>query len=110
MDKTIIKSAYNKTVGLEKESTVVPIGVEYEKLVRDLRHRTEEKYERKDLRNNQVDNMLDLIEEENKVDNLDKKTVLPVPGMLIDQETNMFSPYPQSSQIPYTNGPAWSDY
>lgn len=85
----------NKNVKLVKsfDLTNLPIGVEYEELMRNLKIRTYDKYNvvndfRKSKQNAIVNN------------------VILSPGMLIEQETNMFAPYPQSDVL-HEDGTSW---
>lgn len=66
-----------------------PSGVEYEKLLKTLKDRTMNKYY-KDYR----------IKKEKK------EMPLLNPGMLVEYETNMFSPYIQTNG-PYSDGSSW---
>lgn len=104
MSNTIIKPG--KAVGLVNSAAVPPLGVEYEKLMRDLKENTDKKYQsRTDLR--QVTHLFN--QEEEKPINI-KMTYMLIPG-LQDYNVNnnlTYKPYPQSN-IPYSNGLPWSD-
>lgn len=85
----------NKNVKLVKSNglTNLPIGIEYEELMRNLKIRTYDKYNiandyRKSKQNAIVNN------------------VILSPGMMIEHETNMFAPYPQDGTL-HEDGMSW---
>lgn len=87
-----------KAVESVEASTAIPLGIEYEQLSKNV----EDKFKIKDMRNSKKF-PLDLIENNSGSKNT---TTLLMPGMLINYETNMFHPYPQS-EVPYVDGTSW---
>lgn len=78
--------------------------VEYEKIVKDLRENTKNKYsDREDLNK--------FITDEDDINTTNDVTFLLMPGMLLNYENSQSdtNPYPVSDAM-YSNGLPWSDY
>ncbi len=108
-DKIIIRSG--KAVVAKDSPTALPIGVEFEQLVRNMENHVEQKYDITDLRNKKK-YPLEMIEKDNVIEKIDKSTFILVPGMAIEYENSQSStpPYPTEGPGSMTGGPTWSDY
>lgn len=101
-------------VEVEKTSAAMPLGIEYEKLMKNLKDNVERRYDgnsTKDLRKNKkFDSIPNYYDHITKPE--DNKTFLINPGTkdnkITFDEPNGKPAYPQSG-IPYSQGQIWSD-
>lgn len=101
-----------KAVGLETNTVAQPLGIEYEKLMRNLKNNVEKRYDKQDMQTNVRDMRkskqfaLDQVTEPSN----SSKTFLIQPGTADKgfDEPNGKPAYPQTG-IPYSQGQVWSD-
>lgn len=110
MNDTIIRKG--KAVGLETSAAAMPLGVEYERLMRDLQKNVEKRYEKKDQGRQDMRKQKQFVIDEISVDETgkDKKTFVFSPGSndKFFDEPNGKPAYPVST-VPQSQGLVWSD-
>lgn len=101
-----------KAVGLETSAAAQPLGIEYEKLMKDLKINVEKRYDNQDMQTNVQDMrknrqfVMDQITEPTN----SSKTFIVTPGTADKgfDEPNGKPAYPQTG-TPYSQGLIWSD-